>query len=261
MQNLIKKLKALKKIGAVGIKQSLEDEGASFQDIITMRKITLSAKLDLNIKIGGCEAKNDIFFCRKNSVNAIVAPMVESEYALNKFIQTVSGNKKNSLFVNLESKTAFKNINKIVNSKKFKFLKGVVIGRSDLAGSYGLTKDHVDSKKIYNEVIKVLRKIKKNKKIVKMGGSITPKSKEFIKLLHQKKLLDRVETRNVEILLNKKTINNFENIIRQIFSFELDWIKYKFNNSKIRKSKLEELEYTNRIKEIEKRIKKFILTK
>ena len=161
MQNLIKKLRNLKKLGAVGIKLSLEDEGASFQDIITMRKITLLAKLDLNIKIGGCEAKNDIFFCRKNSVNGIVAPMVESEYALNKFIQTVSVNKKNSLFVNLESKTAFKNINQIVNSKKFKLLKGVVIGRSDLAGSYGLTKDYVDSKKIYNEVIKVLKKLKK----------------------------------------------------------------------------------------------------
>ena len=83
--------------------------------------------------------------------------------------------------------------------------------------------------------------------------------KEFIKLLYQKKLLDRVETRNVEILLNKKTINNFENIIIQIFSFELDWIKYKFKNSKKRKSKLEALEYTKRIKEIEKRIKKFYI--
>ena len=129
MQNLIKKLKNLKKLGAVGIKQSLEDEGASFQDIVLMRKITSLVKLDLNVKIGGCEAKNDIFFCRKNNVNGIVAPMVESQYALDKFIQTISRNKKNSLFINLESKTAFKNINKIINSKNFRFLNGVVIGR------------------------------------------------------------------------------------------------------------------------------------
>ena len=259
MQNLIKKLKNLKKLGAVGIKQSLEDEGASFQDIVLMRKITSLVKLDLNVKIGGCEAKNDIFFCRKNNVNGIVAPMVESQYALDKFIQTISRNKKNSLFINLESKTAFKNINKIINSKNFRFLNGVVIGRSDLAGSFGMTKNQVDSGKIYNQVEKVLKKIKKNKIIVKMGGSITPKSKNFIDLLYKKRLLDRIETRNVEILLNNKTIKNLKNIIELIFSFELDWIKYKFKNSKLKKSRLKVAEYTNRIKELEKRIKRINL--
>ena len=49
-----------------GIKQSLEDEGASFNGIKIMKKITSAAKVDLNVKIGGCEAKNDIFFCKKN---------------------------------------------------------------------------------------------------------------------------------------------------------------------------------------------------
>ena len=57
-------LKKLKKLGAVSVKQSLEDEGASFNDITTMRKITKKLKLKLNVKIGGCEAKNDIFFCK-----------------------------------------------------------------------------------------------------------------------------------------------------------------------------------------------------
>ena len=52
--------------------------------------IVESAKVDLNVKIGGCEAKNDIFFCKKIKTNSIVAPMVESEYALRKFIQCAS---------------------------------------------------------------------------------------------------------------------------------------------------------------------------
>ena len=73
-----------------GIKQSLEDEGASFNDIKIMKKITSAAKVDLNVKIGGCEAKNDIFFRKKIKTNSIVAPMVESEYALRKFIQCAS---------------------------------------------------------------------------------------------------------------------------------------------------------------------------
>ena len=81
MKELINTLKKLKKIGVIGIKQSFEDEGASFKDIETMRIITNAAKIHLNVKIGGCEAKNDIFFCKKIKTNTIVAPMVESEYA------------------------------------------------------------------------------------------------------------------------------------------------------------------------------------
>ena len=84
-----------------GIKQSLEDEGASFNDIKIMKKITSVAKVDLNVKIGGCEAKNDIFICKKIKTNSIVAPMVESEYALRKFIQCASIQKNNFLVINL----------------------------------------------------------------------------------------------------------------------------------------------------------------
>ena len=89
MEKIINQLKELKKLGATGIKQSLEDEGAGFNEIILMRKITKQVGLKLNIKIGGCEAKNDIFFCTSTKVDGIVAPMVESEYALKKFIQTI----------------------------------------------------------------------------------------------------------------------------------------------------------------------------
>ena len=115
MQTFILNLKKLKKLGAIAVKQSLEDEGASFEDIKKMRTITLAANLDLNVKIGGCEAKNDVFFCKKIGVNGIVAPMVESKYALKKFIQVVPKEYLGNLFINLESKTAFNNINKIIS--------------------------------------------------------------------------------------------------------------------------------------------------
>ena len=57
-KKIINQLKELKKLGATGIKQSLEDEGAGFNEIILMRKITKQVGLKLNIKICGCEAKN-----------------------------------------------------------------------------------------------------------------------------------------------------------------------------------------------------------
>ena len=241
MKKLILKLKNLKRKGAVAIKQSLEDEGASFEDIKKMRMMTRSARLDLNVKIGGCEAKNDIFFCKSVGVDGIVSPMVESQYALNKFIQTVVSNKKYSLYINLESKLAFKNIGQIIKSKNFKLLRGIIIGRSDLAGSLGLSKKYVDSNLIYKKVFKILKTLKKKRKnnfICKMGGSLTYNSKEFINKLFEQKLLDRIETRNVEIFLNKKNILNLKELITDAFEFELEWIKYKLKNEKLNKSKM-----------------------
>ena len=40
IKKILRQLKELKKLGVVGIKKSLEDEGASFKEIIIMRKIT-----------------------------------------------------------------------------------------------------------------------------------------------------------------------------------------------------------------------------
>ena len=263
----------LKKLGAVGVKQSLEDEGASFEDIKKMRVMTLAANLDLNVKVGGCEARNDISFCKKIGVNGIVAPMVESKYALKKFIQTVTdyeilvtdkkikkkilNKKKNFLYINLETNLAFNNIKEIMNSSNFKLLNGVVIGRSDLVGSFGLTKDYVDSDQAYNKVFNLLKKIKKKKKnifICKMGGSITSNSKNFINKLFKKKLLDRIETRNMEILLNKKNISNLNTILIHAFNFELKWARYKLKDSIINNAKLMIKENSSRIKILKKRI-------
>ena len=118
MKKFVNYLKKLKKYDAVAIKQSLEDEGASFDQLKIMRKITMKAGLQHNIKVGGCEAKTDIFFCEKLGVNGIVAPMVETGYALRKFLQIISKNKRQSLYVNLESIQAFKNIKDILKAIK-----------------------------------------------------------------------------------------------------------------------------------------------
>ena len=63
----------------------------------------------------------------------------------------------------METKNAFYNLKKILNCKEFNKLKGVVIGRSDLAGSYNLSKPMVDSYKIYKILDKNLTKIKAKK--------------------------------------------------------------------------------------------------
>ena len=73
--------------------------------------------------------------------------------------------------------------------------------------------------------------------------------------MYKKKLLQRIETRNIEILLNKKNIDNLNKIFIHAFNFEMDWIKYKSKNPKLKNSKFIQRDYLTRIKEIKKRIK------
>ena len=254
MDNLLKQIKNLKKFGVVAIKQSLEDEGASHEEVILAKKISKKNNLKLNVKIGGCEAKNDIFFCYSANTDSIVAPMVESEYALKKFIQTVPSSFKGDLYINLETKNAFSNLHKIIKTKEFTKLRGVVIGRSDIAGSFGLPKSKVDSDQIFNLLKINLEKIKKKKKIIKMGGSITQKSRDFIEKLYKKKLIDRIETRNVELKLSKKLLENFDVVVPLIFKFEIEWLKFKNNNLKL--NNISKKINDSRILEMKNRMKK-----
>ena len=183
--------------------------------------------------------------------------MVETSYGLRKFIQILTENKRQNLYVNIGGINAFNNINKILKSKDFKKLKGLVIGRSDLAGSLNLEKSEVDSKRIFKLVKNLLRKIKKNKKIVtKMGGSLTPNSLDFVSRLFKDNLLNSVETRNIEIKLSNKVLKNFKKIIVKIFKFELEWIKYNQKRNLKSKNKIKN-DSVSRIKEIKKRIKNF----
>ena len=48
----------------VGVKQSLEDEGASFDDLRIMRHITRKAGLELNVKIGVVRQKMICIFVK-----------------------------------------------------------------------------------------------------------------------------------------------------------------------------------------------------
>ncbi len=254
MKKIVNKLKKLKNLGLSGVKLSLEDEGSTFEDLKIMSKITKSLNLNLNIKIGGCEAKNDINFCKYLNPTSIVAPMVESEYALKKFIQSVGNKKKIKLLINLESITAIKNISKFLNSKYFRKLDGVVIGRSDLAGSLNLSKKDVNDEVIFKIIHKTITNIKKRVKsnfLIKMGGSITPKSKNFIDKLYKSKLINRIETRNIELKLNSNIIHNIETIIPEIFKFELEWLKTKLT---LVKNKMLTKEYKMRIRELEERL-------
>lgn len=250
MIELHKKLIDLKnQFGVVGVKQSTEDEGARHEDISLIRDITRSVGLKLSVKVGGCEAITDINFCDTIRADGIVAPMVESQFALQKFTESVSPVKDTDFYINVESATAVNNLPSILESSCVKLLKGVVVGRSDLSKSYGYGKGMVDSPAMQKKVKDVLSFCKSKNLRTLMGGNISVNSVSFIKELYKSNLLNCIETRNVIIELNEDNINNLGSAITQSLLFESVWLNFKadkylsYGNS-----------YRSRAKDIKKRL-------
>src|SRR5574344_1374876 len=72
----------------VGIKAEFEAEGTRMEEALRLKEVVTKAGLDLTIKIGGCEAIKDMYDARTIGVSTVVAPMIESPYALKKYIKS-----------------------------------------------------------------------------------------------------------------------------------------------------------------------------
>ena len=228
---LVDELCTLKeKHGVVGIKQSFEDEGAILSDVVTMRRVTSYCDLSMFVKIGGCEAVTDINNCVSIGINSIIAPMVETPFALRKFHDSIKNIDYANFFFVCESETAFKNLENMLSSEWAKKLSGVIVGRSDLTKSFGLEKESVDSDFINEKVETVLSIAKKHGYKTTMGGNISTKSVGFVKKMYENNLLDKVETRNVVIALDNEIVSNLDDSISAALKYEIDWLNFKANN-------------------------------
>ena len=218
---------------AVGLKAEFEAEGSTYEEVLALKKLGDKNNLPIVLKIGGCGALRDIEEAKKIGVSSIVAPMIESKYALNKFIETVrkvySEDEKINLYINIETITGFKAIDEIINDKDFNYIKGIVFGRNDLAESMGI--GNVEDSRIFEIAEEISKKIKDKEFVI--GGKITENSLSFIKKLP----ITRFETRKV--ILDKDA--DIESIHKAI-EFEILWIKNKNIKSIEDYKRLENLE-------------------
>jgi 4-hydroxy-2-oxoheptanedioate aldolase len=225
MDELKKILLNLKELGCCGIKISYEDEGALLNEVISMRYLTSSIGVNLSIKIGGCEAKRDIVDCLNISCDSIVAPMIESGFALNKFSKSLNQyNYCGEKGFNLETINAYKNLEEI--SSEFSCIDYVTVGRVDFASSLNKDRSFVNEEQMYEMVKNVFIKAKEFGKKCYLGGAISIASKDFIKRLIDEDLIDKFETRYIIFDVNKINFEDYEKLLYFANIFEVEWLKF-----------------------------------
>ena len=220
----------------IGVKAEFEAEGTRLEEALRLKEVVTKAGLDLTIKIGGCEAVKDMFDAHVIGVSGIVAPMIESPYALKKYInklQFVFPEEERTdikFLFNIETVTGFNSLEKMLQMPETqKYIAGVVFGRTDMTGSLGMTSDDINSPEILDYAQKIARLTLQYKKELVIGGGVSAQSLPFFEKLPAG-ALTRFETRKVifdapQALADPK---GNEGILKAV-GFELLWLKNKHN--------------------------------
>lgn len=253
MIEILKKLKS--DYGVIEIKAEFEAEGSRIEEMMRLKDVTSAVNLPIILKIGGAEAVTDIYNGIILGVEGLIAPMVETSYAVSKYLAVIENlvqpdNREQIDFaINIETITTVENINDIISLDKLNLLSSITFGRSDFVQSMGLSKFEVNSDVVYQHVKKVAILAKNKNLKFAMGGNVTKNSIEFIKALYQENLINKYETRKV-VFEASFIEKNPEEGLELALKFELLWLKSK----KRFYSKIKE-EDEHRILDLEKRLK------
>lgn len=220
---------------AVGIKAEFEAEGARLDEALRLKEIISKAGLDLTIKIGGCEAIKDMYDAKTIGVSAIVAPMIESPYAAKKYLNAAKivfpEEERNTIkfLINIETKYGFNYLEEILRADFAKDLTGIVMGRTDMTGSLGMSKNDINHEIIFEYADAIATTTMKYGKELVIGGGVSAASLPFFKRLPVG-ALNRFETRKVifDAQSALKDSNADKGIMKAI-EFEIMWIKNKQN--------------------------------
>lgn len=217
MSNILKDLRENHNL--MGLKAEFEDEGVSLDELLWLLSVADDNELGLTVKIGGCAAIRDLKEIRDIGVSKVVAPMIESEYALRKFIISTNSilgkNHGMELGINVETQTCLKALGDIFKNPVTQRLSFMTIGRGDLAASY----NPITPQKLMSGISSAAKQISDNGLQCFIGGRITPNSSNFIRQLGDS--IYGFETRKCIFRASPQSLTN-ETIIKAL-RFEVEW--------------------------------------
>ncbi len=233
-QRMVEILKELREsYGALAVRAEFEAEGTRLEELLRLKEICMTAGLGLTLKIGGCESIRDMLEAKIVGVDYLVAPMVESPYALRKYLQAVSktffSEEANPVEVlcNIETVTGCNNFEAMLGIPELGGLNGIVIERVDLCFSLGLDEQAINKSEVNEIVLETITKAKKKNLTCTVGGGVSAESLPFFEKMPEG-YLDRYETRKV-CFSWQGTPNSRDKAILKALGFEVLWLRNKFN--------------------------------
>jgi hypothetical protein len=215
----------------IGAKAEFEAEGTRLEEAMRLKEVVSKAGLDLTIKIGGCEALRDMYEARVIGVSRLVAPMIESPYALKKFLDAknlvypADEREQVSFLINIETIDGYNNFDSMLKINEIDDLDGIVLGRGDMACSLGKTRDDINDPDILEITKIVFQKAKQRNMECVIGGGVSADTIPFIEKLGPG-LLDRYETRKI-LFENRDLGETARNGILKAVGFEMMWLRNK----------------------------------
>ncbi len=219
--------------GVVAAKAEFEAEGTRTDELLRLLEISNKAGVGLALKIGGCEAIRDLLEAKQFGVRYIIAPMVETPYALSKYIsakqKVFKGPEQSDVtfLFNIETTTSFENIEPMLDlAAKRPGCDGVVFGRVDFCGSMGLGREGIETEQVTFAGESVARLCRAKGLQFVVGGAVSIDALPNLRRFHAVHL-DRFETRKMVFQSSALGSEYLSQVLRNAVHFELLWLLNK----------------------------------
>jgi hypothetical protein len=225
--------KGREQFGYAGVKAEFEAEGTRVEELLRLLDIARRADVKIGLKIGGCEAIRDLLEAKQLGVDYIIAPMIETPYALTKYIEAINkvynaDEREDTRFLfNLETQCAFSQLESLVIMASQPLgVDGVVFGRVDYTLSKGLSRDVINLPIITHDCLQVAQICREHHLEYVVGGGVSIETLPVIEQL-QAIHLNRFETRKIIFNANIVTQTCIQEGLLNAVRFELLWLLNK----------------------------------
>jgi 2-keto-3-deoxy-L-rhamnonate aldolase RhmA len=184
----------------ISLKGEFEAEGLTRDSVAAEAAWAARHGLPYLVKIGGCEAKSDMRFLMMQGIQSIVAPMIESAFAMRKYQEMLPEGAFEHVGVTIETITAVERIEAILDAGIK--LTEVTVGRSDLTASFGGS--GVNCPETISMVKTVARAARARGLKTTMGGTVNAETLNLLQVDDElRDLIASVETRKCVMPVEK----------------------------------------------------------